>query len=158
MNLHDGKDNASAAVASDITLRKAVVSDTVAVQVIMSTYFLDIEGLPMDGFIVALKGQRIIGAACLQTGKMTEIHSIAVHPNHRGKGIGHMLLYEMISQVKDADFVFTRTTSPVFFEKAGFKRLDDSEKAELWDDCAGCNRLNTCKQSVLRLDIRDNGR
>jgi amino-acid N-acetyltransferase len=124
----------------------------------MSTYFLDIEGLPIDEFIVALLGERIIGAAYLQTGKISEIHSVAVHPNYRGKGIGHMLLYTLLSQVKDVDFIFTRTTSPVFFEKAGFKRLDDPEKAGLWDDCAGCDRLNTCKQSVLRLDIRYKGR
>ncbi|WP_407354874.1 GNAT family N-acetyltransferase [Methanolobus sp. WCC5] len=158
MNPHDGKHTASGDAASDVTIRKAVSGDSVPVQVLMSTYFLDIEGLPIDEFIVALLGERIIGAAYLQTGKITEIHSVAVHPNYRGKGIGHMLLYALLSQVKDVDFIFTRTTSPVFFEKAGFKKLDDSEKAVLWEDCAGCDRLNTCKQSVLRLDIRYKGR
>ncbi|WP_094226719.1 GNAT family N-acetyltransferase [Methanolobus psychrotolerans] len=142
----------------DVKIRKAHNEDEVAIEVLMSTYFLDIEGTEVDDFIVATIDGRIIGAACLETGKFPEVHSIAVHPNHRGKGIGRLLLDALVSDLSGEKFLFARTTSPVFFEKAGFIRLDDSEKREIWDDCAQCNRFNTCKQSVLRLEIKDNTR
>jgi N-acetylglutamate synthase and related acetyltransferases len=138
----------------EVTVRKAEPEDEVPIEVLMSTYFLDIEGTEIDDFVVATVDNRIVGAACLEIGKIPEIHSIAVHPNYRGKGIGRLLLDSLIADIEEQEFLFTRTTSPDFFEKVGFIRLDDSEKKELWDDCAGCNRFNNCKQSVLRLEIK----
>ncbi|SFM44709.1 GNAT family N-acetyltransferase [Methanolobus profundi] len=137
-----------------IIIRKAELQDEGAIEILMSTYYHDIDGVSIDDVLVAVSGNRIVGAVCLEVGKIPEIHSIAVHPDHREKGIGSLLIEDLVSGLDD-DFIFTRTTSPVFFEKAGFVRLDDSEKKELWDDCADCNRFNNCKQSVLRLDIRN---
>lgn len=140
-----------------VRIRRAELCDEDAIEVLVSTYFHDIEGLLVEDFFVAEIGGRIVGAACMEMNKLPEVHSIVVHPKHRGKGIGSLLIDALVSEMDD-DFLFTRTTLPVFFEKTGFIRLDDSEKAEIWDDCADCSRLNDCRQSVLRLDIKDKRR
>ncbi len=137
----------------DVTIRKAEPQEREDVEVLMSTYFHEIEGTSIDNFTVAVIDGKIIGAACLETGNVQELHSIAVHPKHRGKGIGRLLVDSLIADMDEKNFLFTRTTSPVFFEKVGFVRIDDSQKKELWDDCANCNRFNNCKQSVLCLQI-----
>ncbi|MBN2110306.1 MAG: GNAT family N-acetyltransferase [Methanosarcinaceae archaeon] len=120
----------------------------------MSTYFLDIEGVPADRFAVAEAKGRIVGAGAIVNDTFPEIHSIAVHPNYRGRGIGTSLVNYMISRIPDISYVYARTASPVFFEKAGFVETDPSIKARLWDDCAECDISNRCRQSVMRLDLK----
>lgn len=138
----------------EVRIRKAEPHERADIEVLMSTCYHGIEDAPIDNFIVAVIDSKIIAAVCLETGSLTELHSIAVYPNHRGKGIGRLLMDFLIDDIEEETVLFTRTTSPVFFEKVGFIRLDDSEKKELWDDCANCNRFNNCKQSVLRLEIK----
>ena len=145
---------------ADIRIRDALPDDISSIQVLMSTYFLDVEGVLVEDFVVAQSGEKIVGAGAIVNGRFPEVHSIAVHPNYRGKGIGSSLLRYLLLRLKsrkdagrkDADIcVYTRTTSPQFFEKAGFTELDPAIKAELWEDCASCDRLSTCRQSVMCL-------
>jgi amino-acid N-acetyltransferase len=140
---------------ADIRIRDALPEDILSIQVLMSTYFLDIEGVLVEDFVVAQSGERIVGAGAIVSGRFPEVHSIAVHPNYRGKGIGSSVIRYFLLKMKNrngADIcVYTRTTSPQFFEKAGFIELDPAIKAELWEDCASCDRLSTCRQSVMCL-------
>jgi amino-acid N-acetyltransferase len=140
---------------ADIRIRDALPEDILSIQVLMSTYFLDIEGVLVEDFVVAQSGEKIVGAGAIVNGRFPEVHSIAVHPNYRGKGIGSSVIRYLLLKMKnrnDADIcVYTRTTSPQFFEKAGFIELDPAIKAELWEDCASCDRLSTCRQSVMCL-------
>lgn len=137
----------------DIRIRDALPEDMGSIQVLMSTYFLDIEDVPAEDFAVALSGEMIIGAGALVSDRFPEIHSIAVHPNYRGKGIGSSLVCYLLLRIKDrsdaGSYVYARTTSPQFFEKLGFAEMEPAAKARLWEDCAGCDRLNTCRQSVM---------
>lgn len=137
----------------DISIRDAKEDDLKAIKVLMSTYFLDIEGISADSFAVAELNERIIGACALEYDTFPEIHSIAVHPSYRGKGIGKSLIQYLLLRVKDESSVYARTTSPGFFEKAGFVETNPLKKTEIWEDCAGCDRLNTCNQSVMCLKL-----
>lgn len=138
----------------EIHIRDASVEDMDPIEALMSTYFLDIEGLSVDSFAIAETKGKIIGAGAIVNDLFPEIHSIAVHPNYKGKGIGTSLVRYLLTRIPAGSHVYARTTSPVFFEKAGFVEMDPSKKAELWDDCAGCDRLNTCKQSVMCLELK----
>lgn len=144
----------------DIIIRDALPEDSGSIEVLMSIYFLDIEGVPVEDFAVALSGEKIIGAGAIVNGRFPEVHSIAVHPNYRGRGIGSSLIHHLLLKMKkrnDSDLcVYARTTSPRFFEKIGFVEMDPAAKAQLWEDCVGCDRLNTCRQSVMCLqrDLR----
>ncbi|KXS44628.1 GNAT family N-acetyltransferase [Methanolobus zinderi] len=137
----------------DISIRDAMEDDLKAIKILMSIYFLDIEEIPADNFAVAELDGRIIGACALVYDIFPEIHSIAVHPSYRGKGIGKSLIQYLLPRVRDESSVYARTTSPGFFEKAGFVETDPLKKTEIWEDCAECNRLNTCNQSVMCLKL-----
>ncbi|TGC11099.1 GNAT family N-acetyltransferase [Methanolobus halotolerans] len=138
----------------EISIRDASNGDMGPIQVLMSTYFLDIEGISSECFAVAEKQGKIIGAGAIIKDTFPEIHSIAVHPNYRGTGIGTSLIHHILSRIPTGSLVYARTTCPAFFESAGFVKADPSKKAEIWDDCAGCDRLNTCKQSVMCLELK----
>jgi len=141
----------------DVRIREALPEDRESIQVLMSTYFLDIEGVATEDFAVALNGTKIVGAGAIVNGRFPEVHSIAVHPNYRGKGIGSSLVRYLLLRIKGSSdagsCVYARTTSPGFFGKLGFMEMEPAAKARLWEDCAGCDRLNTCRQSVMCLKL-----
>lgn len=149
--------------ADDVSIRPATTQDMQDIECIASTYFLDTDGLDYSDFIVATLENKIIGIACFKDTECPELHTIAVCPNYRGKGIGALLIRELGSTLcKGHERVYVRTTAPGFFEKAGFVALENDMKKQLWTDCAGCDRFNNCKQAVMCLELRreeyaDNG-
>ncbi len=141
---------------TDIFIRKAEKSDFLAIQKLLSTYFLDMEGLEPEDFVLAEKGEKIIGCAALiisefEGRRFLEIHSIAVHPNFRGKGIGTRLVRNLLTPIeKPACDLYVRTTAPAFFEKLNFKKIEDSEKLLLWKDCKECEHFHKCAQYAMK--------
>lgn len=143
-------------------IRKAEKKDLFSIQRLLSTYFLDMEELKPEEFVLAEREGKIIGCAALirsTSGEKSflELHSIAVHPNFRGKGIGTMLLeyftntLEDPGTAEDTDFeLYVRTTAPGFFEKLGFKRVPDAEKLLLWEDCKNCEHFEKCTQQAMK--------
>jgi len=141
---------------TSIFIRKAERSDLPAIQRLLSTYFLDMEELKPEDFILAEEEGKVLGCAALIRSSssekdLLEIHSIAVHPNFREKGIGSRLVNQLIltSLGKDTE-LYVRTTAPGFFEKIGFVRIPDSEKLRLWEDCARCEHFESCTQHALK--------
>lgn len=149
--------------SGDVAIRSATEQDMQDIKCIASTYFLDTNGLEYSDCIVATLENRIIGIACFKHTECPELHTIAVHPNYRGKGIGALLVRALgLTLCKGQECIYVRTTAPVFFEKVGFVTLENNMKKELWTDCAGCDRFNNCKQAVMLLELRrgeyaDNG-
>ena len=149
--------------SGDVAIRSATEQDMQDIKCIASTYFLDTDGLEYNDFIVATLENRIIGIACFKHTECPELHTIAVHPNYRGKGIGALLVRALgLTLCKGQECIYVRTTAPGFFEKVGFVTLENNMKKELWTDCAGCDRFNNCKQAVMLLELRrgeyaDNG-
>ncbi|WP_298683116.1 GNAT family N-acetyltransferase [uncultured Methanomethylovorans sp.] len=149
--------------SGDVAIRSATEQDMQDIKCIASTYFLDTNGLEYSDCIVATLENRIIGIACFKHTECPELHTIAVHPNYRGKGIGALLVRALgLTLCKGQECIYVRTTAPGFFEKVGFVTLENNMKKELWTDCAGCDRFNNCKQAVMLLELRrgeyaDNG-
>lgn len=138
----------------DIVMRKAEKKDLLEIQKLLSTYFLDMEGLKSEDFLLAEIDGRVLGCAALvrysyEEKEFQELHTIAVHPNWKGKRIGSRLAGELISKA-DPLKLYVRTTAPRFFEKIGFTKLPESAKSELWADCAKCEQFQSCAQSVLK--------
>jgi amino-acid N-acetyltransferase len=144
---------------TEIVILKARKSDLLAIQKLLSTYFLDIEELEPENFVLAEVEGKIIGCAALiksesQGKSFLEIHSIAVHPNFRGKGIGTRLIKYLLSTVlinagDSASNLYVRTTAPVFFEKLNFTKIENFEKLLLWEDCRKCEHFEKCMQYAM---------
>ncbi len=137
----------------DIKIRKATSSDIKDIKRILSFYCLDTGSVEknLPEFIVAVQEEKIVGCACLDISDIVELRSIAVLPNYRNKGIGSKLVDSILTRAAElTGTVYLRTTSPVFFEKKGFRRLKDDEKKSIWKDCAECDRFDICKQTLMR--------
>lgn len=142
----------------DIELRKATQADVKDIKTLLSFYYLDTEKVEknLPEFIVAVLDKKTVGCACLDVGEVVELRSIAVLPSHRNKSIGSRLVDAILSRAAElADTVYLRTTSPVFFEKKGFLRLPDKEKKAVWADCVQCEKYDICRQTVMKLIIRE---
>jgi amino-acid N-acetyltransferase len=141
---------------TEIIIRKARESDLLAIQKLLSTYFLDMEELEPEDFILAEVDGKITGCAALIKSKswgkgFLEIHSIAVHPNFRGKGIGTRLVRHLLTTIGDsARDLYVRTTAPAFFEKINFIKIENSEKLLLWEDCKSCEHYEKCTQYAMK--------
>jgi amino-acid N-acetyltransferase len=141
---------------TEILIRKARVSDLLAIQKLLSTYFLDMEGLEAENFVLAEIDGKIIGCAALIKSEFhgkyfLEIHSIAVHPNFRGKGIGTKLIKYLLTTIDEPAFdLYVRTTAHHFFEKLNFEKIGSSEKLLLWEDCKKCEHFEKCTQHAMK--------
>jgi amino-acid N-acetyltransferase len=140
----------------EIFIRKATKSDLLAIQKLLSTYFLDLEELEPEDFILAEVEGKIRGCAALIKSEskgenFLEIHSIAVHPNFRSKGIGTRLIKHILKAINDqACNLYVRTTAPRFFEKMNFIRIGDSDKLFFWEDCRNCEHFEKCTQYAMK--------
>jgi len=117
--------------AGDVAIRSATEQDMQDIKCIASTYFLDTDGLEYSDCIEATLKNRIIGIACFKYTECPELHTIAVHPNDKGKGIGALLARELgLTLCKGQKCIYVRTTVPGFFEKVGFVALENNMKKE----------------------------
>ena len=141
----------------DIEIRKATQADLKDIKIILSFYYLDTENVEINlsEFIVAQTNNKIIGCSCLDLGDVVELRSIAILPSYRNRGVGSKLVDAILRRAQDlTDIVYLRTTSPVFFEKKGFKKLQNSEKKIIWKDCARCDKFDICRQTVMKWTLK----
>jgi N-acetylglutamate synthase-like GNAT family acetyltransferase len=85
-------------------------------------------------FALAEKDDEIVGfgllAASLFATDMDAMRWIAVHPGHRGAGIGRRLVGLCLHEARMRSKPVVLTTSvPVFYEKIGFHRVDEYNPA-----------------------------
>lgn len=140
----------------DISIRKAISSDIRIIKKLLSFYCLDTDKVEDDlpGFLVAIIENKIVGCACLDIGEIVELRSIAVLPGFRNRGIGSRLVDAILARATGVtDTVFLRTTSPAFFEKKGFKSMNNDMKKEVWKDCAECDMFEICRQVMMKISL-----
>lgn len=140
----------------DIDIKKAEQSDLKIIKKILSFYYLDTENIEanLPEFIIAEMDNKVVGCACLDTGGVVEMSSIAVLPSYRNKCVGSKLVDAILKRAEElTDVVYLRTTSPVFFEKKGFNRLANSEKKSIWKDCAQCDKYDICRQTAMNKNL-----
>lgn len=88
-------------------------------------------------FYVAELGGRIIGCAALQiySRRLAEVRSLAVDREHLQTGVGRLLVEacQRRAAERGVSQVMAVTSSPGFFEKAGFSTFKRERIALFWD-------------------------
>lgn len=135
-------------LTEDITICQAAADDRTAIDSLLSTYFLDGQDLDTGNFLLARVGDKIVGTVAFVRENIEEVHSVAVHPSFRKKGIGALLVSSALN-LSSGSAVYARTTAPSFFRKSGFIEVTSPSREELWDDCACCEYLENCSQQVM---------
>jgi amino-acid N-acetyltransferase len=135
-------------ITQDITICQAVPDDRTAIDSLLSTYFLNGDDLDTGDFLLAKVDGKVVGTVAFVRDNFEEIHSVAVHPSFRKKGIGALLVSSALDLSLNST-VYTRTTIKSFFSKSGFVEVIRPSREELWDDCACCEYLENCSQHVM---------
>ncbi len=108
----------------------------------------------LDRWLVAEDGGAIVGCVSLVffNGELAEVRSLAVRPDHRGRGLATELVraaVEMALQLGRRR-VLALTRAPRLFEKVGFRRdLVEHFPEKVWLDCAPCPFRDACDEIAL---------
>ncbi|OBZ34251.1 GNAT family N-acetyltransferase [Methanohalophilus sp. DAL1] len=135
-------------LTEDITICQAAADDRTAIDSLLSTYFLDGQDLDTGNFLLARVDGKVVGTVAFVRDYIEEVHSVAVHPSFRNKGIGSLLVSSALN-FSSGSAVYARTTASSFFRKSGFIEVIIPSRKKLWDDCACCEYLENCSQHVM---------
>jgi amino-acid N-acetyltransferase len=109
----------------------------------------------INSFTIAeTAGGSFLGCAALYCygTHLAEVRSIAVHPNARGKGVGHLLMEATLKTAQEYGIkclcLFTRI--PDYFKSYGFNPVPHSMFPEKYNkDCHSCPRRNSCDETAM---------
>ena len=151
----------------NIEIRKAKVGDIPGIYKLINTYASKGELLrrsPLEiyenirDYTVVVDGNKVIGVASLHFWwpDMAELRSLVVRKKYRGKGIGRLLVENIIEEGRafgvSRIFVLTRIGS--FFEKFGFKKVNkDIFPRKIWNECVNCPKFLKCDEEAYIKDI-----
>jgi amino-acid N-acetyltransferase len=150
-------------------IRKATIKDIKAIHALLHQYGREGQLLPrplsvlydhVRDFTVYVdnKDGGVLGCCALQFcwDDLAEIRSLAVHPEHVGKGIGSKLVEHALSDAKSfcIQKVFALTYRPSFFNRFGFQQIDRSElPIKIWADCIACIKFPDCDEIAMMKQI-----
>ncbi len=146
-------------------IRKAILDDVNSIHSLLQYYNIKGELLarPLSKLYDHLRDfwvfedpeeNKVVGCCALQFcwEQLAEIRSLAVDPDHTGKGIGSTLTERTIQEavyfnVKD---LFTLTYRPTFFEQFEFSEVDKNDlPIKVWSDCIGCVSFPNCDEIAM---------
>ena len=85
---------------------------------------------------------------------LSEVRSVAVHPQLQRRGIGRLLVQDLINDARTlgAAHVFTFTLAPGFFSALGFTTVDrDTLSPVVWAECSKCPKFYRCDEVGMML-------
>ena len=102
----------------------------------------------------------IVGCAALSIiwADLTEVRSLAVDQNHRGKGIGSKLVLWCITEARRLRIrkLMSLTYEQRFFEKLGFEVVNkETLPLKVWSDCVKCPKNENCDEIAMVLTLAD---
>ncbi len=95
----------------------------------------ELEDLLPHGFVAEV-GEQFVGFAALEiySPKMSEVRSLAVSPNFRGRGVGRQLVDRCVERARERQVleVMAITSNEEFFKQCGFDFTLPGEKKALF--------------------------
>jgi amino-acid N-acetyltransferase len=153
---------------SKIEIRKANVRDVPSILEIVNDYAQEQVMLArsplaiyenLRDYIVAVDADQVIGCGALHVvwGDLSEVRSIAIRKDRKGKGIGKLVAEALLEEANTLLLpkVFAFTYVPGFFESLGFRVVPHSELPhKVFTDCLNCPKFNACDEIAVLLDLR----
>jgi len=105
-----------------------------------------------DGQVLACVALSIIWA------DLTEVRSLAVDNEFRGRGIGSKLTQWCIDEARRLRIrkLMTLTYEQRFFEKLGFEVVNkETLPLKVWSDCVRCPKNDNCDEIAMVLTLED---
>ena len=146
-----------AAKVSDVDAIHALVSDSAEQDRMLFRSKSDIfENI--QAFVVAEEDERIVGCCALEViwADLSEVKSLAVDAQCRGKGVGRLLVQATVDRAAQLGVtrVFALTLEPAFFTRMGFGLVDRSTlPMKVWRDCARCPKQQHCDEIAMIMDV-----
>jgi amino-acid N-acetyltransferase len=108
-------------------------------------------------FMVAERGGTVVGCGALtiEWDNLAEIKSLAVARPNQHRGIGTRLVKACLAEARRLGIgkVFALTSSPAFFERLGFGRVDrESLPHKVWSDCLKCTKFPDCDELAVAIE------
>jgi amino-acid N-acetyltransferase len=104
------------------------------------------------------KTETIVGCGALVplNDKLVEIRSVAVHESQQGKGLGSLLVTELVEEARIRGYsqVCALTLRPNFFERLGFELVDRwSISPKVWQACIYCSKFHRCDEVAVLMNL-----
>jgi amino-acid N-acetyltransferase len=118
----------------------------------------DLYGQLRDYFVYREDQGPLIGVGALHIcwAGLGEIRSVAVAPEHRGRGIGSRLVTTCLAEARVLGLseIFLLTLVPDFFRRFGFKVVSREELLPIvWADCVNCVKFPDCDEIPMILNL-----
>src|SRR2546430_17195335 len=111
-------------------------------------------------FAVYEENREVLGCVALSIiwADLTEVRSLAVEQNQRGKGIGSKLVQWCIGEARRLGIrkLMSLTYEQRFFEKLGFEVVPkESLPLKVWSDCVRCPKDEGCDEIAMLRTLAD---
>ncbi len=149
-------------------IRKAAIKDVVTIHELLAHYAAREELLPRprselydhlrDFSVFEDAAGNLLGCCALAFcwKDLAEIRSLAVRPDHTGKGIGSALVEEAIEEAMrfEIEKLFALTYRPAFFAKFAFTRIDRNDlPIKIWGACLNCVKFPNCDEIAMMRNL-----
>lgn len=146
-----------------VEIRRARVSDVNQIHELINVYSEQKILLPrtveslyqnIQSIFVAELDGRVVGSASLSIldKELAEIRSLVVDPNVEKKGIGRLLVEEVVAETRRLGIqkLISLTYQVKFFEKCGFEvTVKDTMPQKVWKDCINCPKMPSCDEVAM---------
>jgi amino-acid N-acetyltransferase len=148
---------------TEVALRTAEPADAPALHALIAAHLdegrllpraLDEIALHADRFVVATRGERIIGCGDLAglSPRVAEVRSLAVDERERRHGVGACIVGELRQRARQAGYeqLCAFTHAPAYFIHMGFSIVPHLWLLEkVTTDCVTCAQFQTCGQYAM---------
>jgi len=108
---------------------------------------------------VSVEGKEVVvacGGVHVLWEDLAEVRSVAVHPELQRKGLGRIMVNDLIADAHKLGVahLFTFTLSPEFFSTFGFGTVErESLSPVVWAECSKCPKFYKCDEVGMMLDF-----
>lgn len=146
-----------------VEIRKAKISDIEIIHNLITGYAEQKVLLPrtkeslyqnIQAMFVAVIDGEIVGCASLTIfdQQLAEIRSLVVDPNKGKRGIGKLLVDQIVEEAKriEIERLISLTYQVEFFQKCGFEvTVKDNMPQKVWSDCINCPKMPSCDEIAM---------